>query len=131
MTLLPLAVVAPAVAAVAAVALGAGTAAAGQADEYDRVRYVVCADGPGPHQVGYDDAYGSHEVVLETLPENIGGDRNCGSVNFTATEDYTFTHVSIDTAAPYAYCAIYINGEVSEMSNDIDTHGYGTYASCY
>lgn len=111
--------------------ISAGAASAAIVDQYDHVKYVFCADtGTATNEVSYYDAYGRREKVNVSLTEAVGGARHCGSTSYTEYEEYgSYVGSSIaNEAAPYVYCAIYVNGNLVAVSEDYSS--YYSFATC-
>ncbi|MFF0817768.1 hypothetical protein ACFYVR_21780 [Rhodococcus sp. NPDC003318] len=106
-----------------------GTASAVTTHQYDNVKYVFCADTPGAtNEVSYYDSYGRREQINVSLPEAVGGSRHCGSLSYTEYEKYgSYVGSSIsNTAAPYVYCSIWVNGVKVAESEDYSNYGYSS-----
>lgn len=108
--------------------VGAGTAAAVTTDQYDHVKYVFCSNDRTGNEVTYYDALGQRDQVL-TLNQNNDG-LYCGSISYTEPEKYgSFIWSSIQNDhASYVYCAIWVNGTITERSED--RSDYGAWALC-
>ncbi|MBD0020674.1 hypothetical protein GII33_18780 [Gordonia pseudamarae] len=93
-------------------------------DQYDRVRYVMCANDTV--KIDLRNRYGNSEQ----LTRNLSGNK-CALYDLTETGEYGgYVSVSVvDTNGGPVSCKIYVNGEVVAKSND--SSDYYSYASCY
>lgn len=111
-----------------ALALAAVPANAASTDQYDRVRYMMCASGVV--DIDYTNSYGNRSTAHGTFPLQENGAR-CGFYDFTETEEYGgYASVDVvdDDGGPVS-CTIWINGRIVSKSND--DSAYYSYASCY
>lgn len=116
--------------AIAGVTIGlltafAPSASAADVDQYDRVRYVFCSDAQTGNDLDYYDALGKREQVNVALRQDVGGNRWCGSIDYTETAEYgSYVWSAITNEnANYVYCAIWVSGQKQNESEDYG-HGY-------
>lgn len=113
----------------AVVTLGAGAASAVSTDQYDRVRYMMCATGVV--DISYTNAYGNTSTQNGIYFKKQPNGAPCGFYDFTEYEEYggyASVNITDENGGPVS-CTIWINGRVVSKSNDESS--YYSYASCY
>lgn len=103
-------------------------ATAASTDQYDRVRYMMCAEGVV--DVDYVNVYGNRSTEHGTFPKQDNGAR-CGFYDFTETGEYggyVSVNVVDENGGPVS-CTIWVDGRIVSKSND--NSSYYSYANCY
>lgn len=71
------------------------------------VKYVFCSDNRNGNHVAYYDYYGRQAQGPVSFPDNVGGNRWCGSITVGPDRnDFALSSISNDNS-PYVYAAIY------------------------
>lgn len=112
-----------------AVALTASPAYAASTDQYDRVRYMMCASGVV--DIDYTNAYGNRSTQNGIVFKEQENGARCGFYDFTESDEYGgyVSAAVVDDDGGTVSCAIWINGRLVSKSNDDSS--YYSYASCY